>query len=372
MLGGLTMYPLLFLLLFIFVGIPIILTLINIVLILAENKFKTRTINIFDITTFTLGIFFTILLVGFSDFNEWNEQLYFTGGKYTDGGTYTPISIESLPTFITICIIAIVSYILLRFLSKKLSPIIASLCYGGIFLGFCLTVVLTVQLWCDILKFQTILYLLFPYNYILCSIRLIRNTASEYAEKIANTNYDNKLLQLCKTILSKSASFMIVSFLMAIPLLIVVIIILLLFGQQPDSVIKKFTETAEWTLSQKIPPPRLDYQGHYLCTVAACGDEKVVKPLRAGKRNNELIIVNRQLLVANAFEDLIAERTPRLHKLIRKTYDRIGLPISKYITTKRRSNTVYFIMKPLEWLFLLVLYTFDINPENRIHRQYLG
>ena len=110
---------------------------------------------------------------------------------------------------------------------------------------------------------------------------------------------------------------MIFSFITAIPILFVAIIILLLFGQQPDSAIKMFTETAEWTLSQKIPPPRLDYKGHYLCTVAACGDERVVKPLRAGKRNNELIIVNRQLLVANAFEDLIAEKTPKLHKIIR-------------------------------------------------------
>lgn len=133
-----------------------------------------------------------------------------------------------------------------------------------------------------------------------------------------------------------------------------------------------FTETAEWTLSQKIPPPRLDYDGHYLCTVAACGDKRVVKPLRAGKRKNRLIVVNRQLLVANAFEELISEKAPKLHKLIRKAYDKFGLPISRYIVTKRRSDIVYFIMKPLEWFFVLVLYTFDTKPENRIHSQYLG
>lgn len=366
------MHPTVFTVLFIFIGIPIILTLINIVLLFAEKKFQARTVNVVDIITFFLGISFTVLLAGIVGFHEWNEQLYFTGGKYTDGGTYTPISLESMPTFITICLIAVVSYILLRFLRKKLSPIIASLCYSGIFLGFVLTVVLTVQFWCDIQSIPTMLFLLFPYNYVLCSVRLMRNTVPELTQKIAQTNYNNKFLQLCKKILSKSASFMIFLFLLAIPMLIIVIIILLLFGQQPDSVIKMFTETAEWTLSQKIPPPRLDYNGHYLCTVAACGDKKVVKPLRAGKRNNELIIVNRQLLVANAFEDLIAERTPRLHKIIRKTYDRLGLPISKHITTKFQSNIVYFIMKPLEWLFLLVLYTFDKKPENRIHRQYLG
>jgi hypothetical protein len=28
------------------------------------------------------------------------------------------------------------------------------------------------------------------------------------------------------------------------------------------------------------------------------------------------------------------------------------------------------LMKPLEWFFLLVLYTVDAKPENRIHMQY--
>ena len=33
-------------------------------------------------------------------------------------------------------------------------------------------------------------------------------------------------------------------------------------------------------------------------------------------------------------------------------------------------HIVYIIMKPLEWLFLLVLYLFDTKPENRIATQY--
>jgi hypothetical protein len=32
---------------------------------------------------------------------------------------------------------------------------------------------------------------------------------------------------------------------------------------------------------------------------------------------------------------------------------------------------VYILMKPLEVMFLLVLYTVDVNPENRIAVQYL-
>jgi len=29
-------------------------------------------------------------------------------------------------------------------------------------------------------------------------------------------------------------------------------------------------------------------------------------------------------------------------------------------------------MKPLEWIFLIVLYSCDSNPENRISTQYIG
>ena len=350
----------------IFVIVPVVITLFNIFLLCFNKDFIKRATFVTDIITFSLGSLFTVMLAAFMGFHEWNEQIDTTE-------KYSPISIESFPTFITLCFIALLGYIFLRFLGKELSPILASLCYGGIFIGFCLTVMLAVQFWVrlegDIAEFML---LLFPINYVLCSVRLIRDTVGVYSRKIAETEYNSKLLRFCKMFVSNSAGYMLFSFLLAVPLLIVAMIILLLFGQKPDSVVKMFTETAEWTLSQHIPPPRLDYEGHYLCTVAACGDEKIVKPIRAGKRNNELIVVNRQLLVANAFEDLIAEKTPRVHKIIRKTYDRTGLPISKYITTKRRSNIVYFIMKPLEWLFVLVLYTFDTKPENRINSQYIG
>ena len=29
-------------------------------------------------------------------------------------------------------------------------------------------------------------------------------------------------------------------------------------------------------------------------------------------------------------------------------------------------------MKPLEWFFIVILYTFEQNPENRIAKQYLN
>lgn len=349
-----------------FLGIPALLTLGNVLLLFIEKRICPRIVGWIDTGIFTLGVSFTALYAKIVDFYPWYEQLY------VGGGTYSPIAEDSLLTFIVLCAVAVAGYLLLRFLGKKLSPLVAALCYGGVFLGLALVVMLFVQMATNITDTPAILLLLFPFNYVLCAVRLMRRTAATYAEQMTQAHYDNHFLQWCQRFMSKSASFLLISFLLAVPLLLVIVVILLLFGQQPDAVVKMFTETAEWTLSQKIPPPRLEAEGHYLCTVAACGDEKVVKPLRAGKRHGRLIVVNRQLLVANAFEDLLAEKMPRLHRVIRATYDRIGLPISKYITTKRRSNAVYYLMKPLEWLFLVVLYTFDRKPENRICSQYLG
>ena len=155
------------------------------------------------------------------------------------------------------------------------------------------------------------------------------------------------------------------------PLLGFIITILVLLGQQPDSMIKAFTETSDWLLSQKLSPPTVYYDSHYLCTVAAGGHRRLVRPLRMGVRHGNRIIVNRQLCIANAFEELISDKMPRFHRVIRHVYDTYGYPISKHIKTPLAADVTYLIMKPLEWLFLLVLYLCDREPENRIARQYL-
>ena len=98
--------------------------------------------------------------------------------------------------------------------------------------------------------------------------------------------------------------------------------------------------------------------------------KKIVKPTRIGIRYGNKIIVNRQLCIANAFEDLIKEKTPRFHYFIRTIYDKYGYPLSKHINKPWQADLIYIIMKPLEWLFLITLYLFDINPENRIVVQY--
>ena len=161
---------------------------------------------------------------------------------------------------------------------------------------------------------------------------------------------------------------------LALPVLVVLSLLLYVFGQRPDSVIRAFTETYNNRFSQ------WDYQcenvqcgGHYLCSVASNGHKRVVRPVRIGKRNGHYIVCNRQLLVSNAFEELIQEKYPALHRVIRKQYDKVGDMVHRnynVYSKKWVSDIVYVIMKPAEWAFLLVLYFADRKPEQRIARQY--
>ncbi len=160
----------------------------------------------------------------------------------------------------------------------------------------------------------------------------------------------------------------------SVPVLLFLSLVLYVFGQRPDSAIRAFTETYKHGFSQ------WDYQcenvecgGHYLCSVAANGHKSVVKPVRIGKRHGHYIMCNRQLLVSNAFEELIQEKWPALHRIIRKQYDKVGDMVHRnynVYSKKWISDIVYVIMKPAEWAFLLVLYLADRKPEQRIARQY--
>jgi hypothetical protein len=156
------------------------------------------------------------------------------------------------------------------------------------------------------------------------------------------------------------------------PALILIQLLLVLFGQRPDSFIRVFLDTSSFHYSRiPAPPPEIvEGDGHYLCTVSAMGHKKLVKPIRAGIRRGDRIVVNRQLLIANAFENILEQYTPNFHIVIRTFYDMYGYPLSRQIQAKWSADLVYFLMKPLEWLFLLVLYSVDHKPENRIHIQY--
>lgn len=129
-----------------------------------------------------------------------------------------------------------------------------------------------------------------------------------------------------------------------------------------------FTQTCQTPLGQLVPPV---CSGHYLCTIAAQGHPALVRPLRLGRRHGQPIVVNRQLAVANAFEDLLRERWPRLQRVSRAIYDRLAWPLSRYLRRRTLADAVYLLMKPAEWLFYLALLLLDPHPpELRIDQMY--
>ena len=349
--------------------VPLILTILNIINLFKKKKIKE---NVVDVLIFLLGIPLTILLYNMSGFIDYPEALRLGGGEL---GLHSPIASWSYPTVFAIIGLGIISYILIRIKKLKLPPLIIVGAMSGIFICSIYMIIWIIQLSNNILEkyiFGIPYLTLFPINYILCSIRAEIEIMKKYKqENIERKQFNNKFLNFCSKLLYNIDNWPILAIVLSIPLIVVLISILVIFGQRPDEAIKAFLETSDWTLSTKVSPPPITYDGHYLCTVSLRGHKNIVKPLRMGIRHGEKIVVNRQLCIANAFEQLIEEKTPRFHKAIRYIYDKYGYPLSKHINTPLQADVTYIFMKPLEYIFLIILYLFDKEPENRIAKQYL-
>ena len=217
------------------------------------------------------------------------------------------------------------------------------------------------------------LFYVYHFNILLLSTRVIVKHMKEQVAYYKTREHEMSDHPKIKWLYFKASKLSGYAFPLLLMLFFIVALLEIFFvlaGQGLDAPVKAFTNTADWTFSKQIPPPPLEYEGHYLCTVAAGGHGKVVKPIRLGRRRGAVIVVNRQLCIANAFEELIAEKFPALHRRIRHFYDTYGYPVSRHITNPGRADAVYVFMKPLEWFFLMVLYLADKRPEARINRQY--
>lgn len=132
-----------------------------------------------------------------------------------------------------------------------------------------------------------------------------------------------------------------------------------------------FTETCGHAFSRVPVHHVVVHDCHYLCTVAAWGSPSLVRPERVGVRRGRPIVVNRQLAVANAFEDLLHHRWPRFGRFARAVYDRLGLPVSRWVRWRWMADAIYLAMKPAEWAFYAFLVLADRDdPERRIDRMY--
>ena len=328
-----------------------------------EEKIKRRVNNRKYFVILWIGVFgsilesFVIYLVKDLTRYDWTKQLI-------NEQKHTMIWSEALPTILTLALISFLALVVYSYRdANSLSPLLNIFCISGILIGLVLVVVLDIQV--QVIGCHTVFLLVY-------SISLLRTRMKEWeGESNLNRAYDNPILQRFHLILHQSKHWPWLAVIFALPLLAVLVMVLMLFGQRPDSLVKAWTNTADWTFSEKIPPQNLIIDEHYLCTVAAGGHEKVVKPQRMGVRHGHPVVVNRQLCIANAFEQVLEEKTPRFHRFLRRNYDLYGYPFAKHIKKKWAMDVIYYLMKPLEWLFLLVLYLVDHKPENRIALQYI-
>ena len=355
--------------------LPFILVALDIVFAVKKKKKP-----IFEIIAFGTGYVYMYMSWGI-----WNPLPYdMSINLYGYEKAHEPVNMDKLLTLAVIAGLGFACYFILKFKRKHVPPLVKVFCIAGIYGAVLLQLVFMFQLLCGAQPEGISVEAFWKSNgiYIICECivpilflihvaGLFRELIKEQAEAQEEITYNNKFLEMCNQFLCKGINMYWVALITMLPFYGIVIAVLCLFGQKPDSVIEAFTKTSDWVLSKEIAPPPVEMDAHYLCTVSLQGHRKLVKPIRYGIRRGNRIVVNRQLCVANAFEQLLEEKTPVFHRKVRNFYDKYGYPVSKWITNPWSADVVYILMKPLEWIFVSVLYLFDERPENRICRQYL-
>lgn len=360
-----------------FVIFPLVLTAAEIFLLVKGRRKQElyQSCRVLDVAGIILGALYSLIYVSLfyevSFGRDWQEQL-------VNRQTHTPVYTQAQLTVVMVALTAVTGYLIVNYIPlKAMPPLALVLGLAAMYLGVVESVVWGIQVFRG--EDYDFFLLLYPLNCLLLTVRTVSHKMWDW-KQLLETDESRKqrylegagFLHRCNCFLAKSERWPLAAFLLMWPLLGILIGILLLFGQKPDAVIKAFTETSDWNLSQRVAPQNISYDEHYLCTVAAGGHEKIVRPKRLGVRHGHQVIVNRQLCIANAFEQVLEERTPRFHRVVRHFYDTYGFPVARLIRTKSAADVVYVIMKPLEWIFLAVLYLTDANPENRIAIQYTG
>ncbi len=361
--------------------LPVILIALDIVFAV-----KKKEKPFFEIVSFFFGSIYMALGYMLWDLPSYKQPL----NVYGTANAHEPIAGEYWAALAVFAVWGFFSYLILKWKRRTLPPLAEVFFLAGVYVGCGLCILFLFQLLCGAdpveMAGEGIQYAFrfseFDYFVILClcvvpvlflihSIQLMMLLVKEKATKQESVQYENKALARINLWLVQGSNLFFAAVAALLPVLLILMMILILFGQQPDSIILAFTKTSDWVLSGEIAPPPVEYDTHYLCTVSLRGHRKLVKPIRYGIRRGEKIVVNRQLCVANAFEQLLEEKTPRFHKAVRNFYDTYGYPVSRHINSAWSADITYLVMKPLEWIFLIVLYLFDKKPENRICSQYL-
>lgn len=343
----------------ILIGLPLLIALIDFLGFLIKGK---RIVNIALIRIVEIGAFL-ILPYMYVSLDNKNDCC-------GDSAAFSP---EHQPTIWVIVILCLIAYFYSSYRKLISTPVLEIIINSFLLIGIILNVFIAIQTKDSFLAIGGNLSIILLAILVLAKNQKAFIEQSQELENSPKSKLESFAWQILK--LQPIVKFPII-FILCLPILVIITAILLLVGQKPDSIVRAFTDTYKHGFSQwDYKCDNVQCGGHYLCSVAANGHTKIVRPQRRGIRNGHNIICNRQLLISNAFEDLIQDRLPFLHKLIRRQYNKVGNFIHRYydiFNNKFVSDFIYILMKQLEWFFLLTLYTFDRKPENRIAKQYIS
>ena len=353
------------------IGIIIVLSIGMSLLIRLFKKDESAIIPVLFALFYGLAIILFVSTVPGSEYYEAVDDIE---------GRYTAFAGAHIVTLLVYLALFLASAVAVQLNGRELPPLLLTLCMVFLMIGIGISIAVMVHLsggydesyipGTDFRQYRVFsAACIYPLMNIILAIVLINRTVKQEADAAANRLYKNEFLNRLNMFIARKPAW--VALILLLPVFTIITLILLLFGQETNSIVKTFTETTTWLFSQQTHPPLIGHKGHYLCTTAACGHPKVVKPVRLGKRHGNEIIVNRQLMIANAYEEMISDYAPALHRFIRRLYDKYGYPLSKHINTPFRSDIIYLMMKPLEYFFLINLYLFCIHPERKINKQYL-
>lgn len=179
-----------------------------------------------------------IFIVKDMTFYDWSESLI-------NSQKHALIWSGAYPTFFTLAALTLLALIIYSYRdANSLSPLANVFCISGILGGVVLLLVFDNQL--QVASFHTFFLLIY-------SIYLLWVRIKEWQEDRTEISYENRLLQWLHQLLNQSRNWSWLAVLVALPTLALVVLVLMLFGQQPDSMIKAWTNTADWAFSQRSP-----------------------------------------------------------------------------------------------------------------------
>ena len=212
------------------------------------------------------GIMYGMMQSSLDYGGDWYEQIYSFQTHYSLSPRYPAV-------YFALFLGIVALFVLVYAKAEAMPPLVSAICISLLVIFNIYQLFYMLQL-ANQFNIQHMFLYLYQINLMILSGRIIRDHMNQTVEmfrkdetKIKVNSFVYKLFSKMDT-LSKYSVFVFVVFFFVVAILEIVFV---LAGQGIDAPIKTFTDTADWTFSQQVPPPPLDYDGHYLCTVAAGG-----------------------------------------------------------------------------------------------------